>query len=103
MRCQLLAYFTSVRRIISNKLLVIARSYYGSENLKSDWVLCSLLLVALSIFATQSHASGVLPESSAVIIDEAQKGAALMLKIRKKFRCCCIPESSSYLTIPLLA
>ncbi len=84
MRCQLLAYFTSVRRIISNKLLVIVRSYYGSENLKSDWVLCSLLLVALSIFATQSHASGVLPESSAVIIDEAQKGGSINVKNTEK-------------------
>lgn len=84
MRCQFSAYFISVKRIISNTLLLVAQSYSRSKDLKSDWVLCSFLLVAVSIFSTQSHASGVLPESSAVIIDEAQKGGSINVKNTEK-------------------
>ncbi|MGF6192702.1 fimbria/pilus chaperone family protein [Serratia sp. 2723] len=56
------------------------KSYSGYKNLISDLVLCGFLLVALAIFSTQSRASGVLPESSAVIIDEAQKGGSINVK-----------------------
>lgn len=60
------------------------KSYSGRKNLTSDLVLYGFLLAALAIFATQSRASGVLPETSAVIIDEAQKGGSINVKNTEK-------------------
>lgn len=84
MRLQLPAYFLAVKRIISSKLLPGIQPYSGVKKLKSDWALYGLLLVSLSIFATPSRASGVLPESSAVIIDEAQRGGSINVKNTEK-------------------
>jgi P pilus assembly chaperone PapD len=60
------------------------KSFSGRKKVKSDLVWCGFLLAALALFATQSRASGVLPESSAVIIDEAQKGGSINVKNTEK-------------------
>lgn len=77
---QLPGYLLSVKRIISNKFLAVIQTSSGNKNSSSDLMLHGLLLVTLAMFATSSRASGVLPESSAVIINEAQHGGSINVK-----------------------
>ncbi|SFC01077.1 fimbria/pilus chaperone family protein [Pragia fontium] len=77
MNFQLSAYLLLVKRDRLNKLFSVAPPHLGH---KRSTLLSCLLLAVLSIFTVGAHASGVLPESSAVIINEAQKGGSINVK-----------------------
>ncbi|MFI8416703.1 fimbria/pilus chaperone family protein [Serratia sp. NPDC078593] len=76
----LLNYFNSLKQRISDKFSHETQCFFRNKNINPKWVLCSLVVTTISIFSTQLRASGVLPESSAVIIDEAQKGGSINVK-----------------------
>lgn len=78
------AYWLFIQRKVVRNLFSAAQFYFGNKRysvyLKSELSFNCLLLVTLSMFSLASQASGVLPESTVVIINEAQKGGSINVK-----------------------